>query len=120
MKRIIKAASGSIAVLETRLANLISEAYDVGYDLNIDQDVNLVLEVRSSSDKKYLPEIEVETIIDDGVYYFSPRLIFPKLDFEDMEYYDSIQYWLDKWAKIGKFISTLTSIHYDPNEWEED
>lgn len=120
MKRIIRAASDNAAILEERFAETISEAYDVGYNLTIDGNVDMTLEARSSTDRKYLPEIEVETVEDDGVYYFSPKLTFPELDFEDMEYYDSIQYWLDKWAKIGKFISTLTSLHYDPNEWEEE
>lgn len=116
MKKFIK-ASKDIDILDRFEISI--QAEDVGYKMTIDNDLNMKLKLKASNEKQYMPTIEVETIEEDGVYYFSPSLTFPDLNQADMDYYDSIHYWLEKWEKVGKFISRLVSMHYDPREWEE-
>lgn len=115
MKKMIKAYSDN-AIGEKLI--ITDEAYHAGYDMKIDSDVNVT--IKSYENKKYMPEITVETVEEDGVYYFVPKLKFPELDQNDMEYYDSIHYWLGKWEGVGKFISALVTAHYDPTEWEDE
>lgn len=92
------------------------------YKVTIDDDMHLTF-TRTGSDSKYLPEIEVETRQDpdDGLYYLVPKLTFPELDQDDLEYYDSIHYWISEWERIGKRISELNEFTYnDDPEYYED
>lgn len=88
------------------------------YELKIDNECNLTAE--AIQDTKYMPTIEITTTQTDGKYWFSPKLTFPTLDYEDMEFYDSIAHWTRRWSEIGKLMSELAEFYYDPSEWSEE
>lgn len=120
-KRPITAATSIDDMFNGAFSELWSSADKVDYKLEISEDMKMTLTAKGS-DAKYLPEITVTTNEDpdDGIYYFTPKLEFPDLDQEDMDYYDSIHYYLGKWENIGKFITELVKFEYSPANYEED
>lgn len=99
-------------------------AYNIGYDLTVNPDTMKMKLV--SNEKDLMPEIEVTTIrhqdsryVED-YYTFDSIITFPTIDTRKFIYYDSLEYYINKWAGIGKFISSLTKFVYHPEEWEED
>lgn len=120
-KRPITAAQSSDALIDGPFLELWKSADRNDYDMEVSDDLQITLKAKGN-DAKYLPEITVTTNQDpdDGIYYFTPNLKFPELKQEDMDYYDSIHYFLGKWEEIGKFITELVKFEYDPSRYTED
>lgn len=117
--RKVSAAETKFNNLEDGAFNdLVSKAHRVGYSMTVDDNMNI--STTADSDENNMPEITITPYEEDGVYYLNATLVFPKLTTEDSQYYDDIAYWTGKWAKVGEFISSVTSFSYDPAEWEED
>lgn len=111
MKRRILSASDKLDP-EAILAELVRRASSCGYDMSVDENFNVTLE---SKDGDNMPTIEVTTIKEDDedTYNFDVTLKFPELTSEDSSYYDDIEYYLTKWAKIGPLMTKFLekSIH---------
>lgn len=90
----------------------------LGYKMTVDE--NYKMTIVCEEDKKFMPEIKVNTVEEDGVYFFNADLKFPELKYDDMDYADSAQYWVaDKWEPVTKFITRLSKFEYNPRDWEE-
>ena len=92
--------------------------YNENYELSVDEDCNLTAVATENADR--MPEIEITTIYNDGKYYYSPKLTFPVLDYEDMNFYDDIAHWTNRWYDIGRLMTKLTDFVYNPDEWEDE
>lgn len=119
MKKPIMAAEDDI---ETIFNGAFSDiAYDFskhGYEMKVDSDKNMTL--TCEKDKEFMPEIKVNKVEEDGVYYYNADLKFPELKYDDMEFADSVHYWVeDKWAPLTKVITKLSKFGYNPREWED-
>ena len=89
-----------------------------GYEMTIDDNFNVTVEC--VSDAKFMPEIKINTEEDKGVYYLVPDLKFPELKDKDMDYADSVAYWVeDKWVPLARVITDINKFSYDPEEWIE-
>lgn len=121
-KRPITAASkgNTDDVFNGAFSELGLKADDNGYEMNVSDEYEITLTKKPSRDSKYLPEIEVTTYKEDGKYGFSPKLKFPELDQDDLEFYDSIPHYLGLWEKIGDFIKDLVMFEFDPGIEYED
>lgn len=96
---------------------LADQARKVDYDIEVDD--NLKMTLKCTKDKKFMPEIEVETIEEDGIYYFNANLKFPDLDYDDMDYSDSAHYWVaTRWEPVTRFTERINRFKYDPAEWQ--
>ena len=96
--------------------DIADKARRIDYDFKIDDDLKMTF--KCTKDKKFMPEIEVDTIEEDGIYYFNSNLKFPDLDYDDMDYSDSAHYWVaTRWEPVTRFVENLNRLKYDPNEW---
>ena len=93
--------------------------YLAGYETSWDGDTKLTFTPKD--DKKMMPTISCNVSESDGKKYLEPHMEFPKLDFEDMNYYDDFSYWLGKWSDLGRFLNALMKFEYDPDqEWYDE
>lgn len=99
-------------------AGLWNSFYNDHYELSVDEDCNLT--AVATEDAEYMPKIEIATIYENGKYYYSPKLTFPVLDNEDMEFYDDIAHWTNKWKDIGRLMTELIEFVYNPDAWVDD
>jgi hypothetical protein len=68
-----------------------------------------------TEDEKFMPEINVTTVEEDGTYYFNADVKFPELKYDDMDYADSVSYWVsNKWTDVAKFITSLSKFSFTP------
>ena len=88
------------------------------YDLSVDEDCNLT--VIATKDKSFMPTIEITTEFNNGKYMYSPVLTFPVLDYADMQYYDDIEHWTNRWHSIGLLMSHLVDFAYVPSDWTDE
>lgn len=92
--------------------------YNEHYELSVDEDCNLTAVATENADR--MPKIEITTTYDGGKYYYSPKLTFPVLDYEDMNFYDDIAHWTNRWYDIGRLMTQLIDFVYNPDEWEDE
>lgn len=102
---------------------LANGAKHLGYDLSVSADdsgtYNMTISISDKSEANKMPTIEVNTESYNGATIFQPKLKFPELSSYDEPYYDSIEYWLDRWAEVGKFITKLCAFEFDPSKYED-
>lgn len=95
-------------------SEIISEAYYIGYEMIVDENLNITLVYNDKTEEKNMPIITVETKqYTDTVWCFCPSLVFPKLIFTDDMYSGDIHWYLENWERIGKFITQLIEFEYD-------
>lgn len=99
-------------------SELAHDFYNEEYELSVDDDCNLTAVAKKDAD--LMPEIEITTVLDGGKYYYSPKLTFPVLDYEDMNFYDDIAHWTNRWFDIGRLMTRLVDFVYNPDEWEDE
>lgn len=88
-----------------------------GYEFIIDENFNVT--VTCEEDKKFMPEIKINVVKEKDTYYMIPDLKFPELKDKDMEYADSVAYWVeDKWAKLAHVITDINKFSYTPEDYE--
>lgn len=89
------------------------KAYKVDYEMDVNDDIEMTLTCKK--DKQFMPEIEVETVQEDGIYYFQASMIFPELKYDDMDYSDSFHYWVaTMWEPITRLVENINRFSYDP------
>lgn len=94
-------------------------AYHNGYDMYVDDEFNVTL--TCTDDPEHMPKIEIATIKkDEDTYWFVPTLTFPKLTMEEGDYTDGIHYYLSKWEKVGRFITSINNFVLHPSEWVDE
>ena len=70
---------------------------------------NNMFDLESEDNPEMMPKIHVELDRQDGKIYFSPELYAPALIYDDMNYPDSYEYWVEKWLKAARLCKLLTS-----------
>ena len=118
-KRTIMAAADIDTAFNGAFSEIAGKFQDVKYEMSVDKELNMTLEC-VDDDKARMPEITTKKEkTDDGVYYYIPTLTFPKLNDADLDFYDSIHYYLSKWEKVGRVITDLIKFNYNPSESED-
>lgn len=112
MKRKIKADTdwthGYVHYLVEWLDN---EAYH--YELDIKDINNIKIEPGfrielsfHGQEPEMMPKVFVELLFESEQIYLNPIFKdFPDIDTEDFSYYDSAEYYIGRWTKLGKFAS---------------
>lgn len=96
-------------------STLAAEARKIDYDFEVDSDLNITL--KCTKDEKFMPELEVETVIEDGIYYYAVDMDFPELNYDDMDYSDSAHYWVaSRWEPVTRFVEKLNRFSFDPSQ----
>lgn len=103
-------------------SEIISEAHFVDYDITVDENLNITLVYKNKSEAKNMPVITVETKqYTDTIWGFCPSLVFPKLVFTDDMYSGDIEWYLENWERVGKFITQLIEFEYDTSVvWSDE
>lgn len=114
---ITSATQPTLMFIEGAFNGLESDAYNSGYNMKITRDFQVALTARKDTD--HMPIITVNTLIEDEAVYFEPAMTFPVLDSSKLDYYDSIHYWIGRWADVSNFITQLCKFKYDPTQYEE-
>lgn len=78
------------------------------------------IQITADKDADKMPRITVKSVEEDGKIYLEPHVSFPDLDFNDMNYADSFEYWLNKYASVGRLLTLLMKTSMDPNAEHED
>lgn len=104
------------------LAEIISAAYRVGYEMVVDESLNVTFRYTDKAEEKNMPVITAETKqYTDTVWGFCPKLVFPELAFTDDMYSGTIHWYIEKWERIGKFITQLIEFEYDTSAvWSDE
>lgn len=93
--------------------------------LYIDKFSSSKIEFKSEKDGKVgkvWPTVSVKLEHDDkdNVIYFEPTITFPKIEYDNIEYDDSVEYFVKEWMDVAKFCTYLMKNPYDPDKWEEE
>ena len=112
MKRYIKSATDVPAGFE----ELQTAAYNVGWNLEVDDNYSISLSPRK--DSQYMPKVEVQTYEDNGKYIFTYELEFPKFNSDDFNYSDDAGYYIGRWRDFAdKVLTALVEMEYDPSNY---
>ena len=116
MKKYIKATEQKLPYIFEEYEN---EAYYVGYDLAVDDELNVYFKCKENAEM--MPVITAKKTEEQGKVWYDLTLTFPKLDSSKFDYYDDAEHWIKQWYKVGKFVSYMQQHPYDPSvEYEED
>jgi hypothetical protein len=103
-----------ITASDTRsMSGLETEAYHAGYNMEIS---NGKITMTAREEPELMPGITIRETYDGEVYTYEGILSFPDLDSSRLDWHDSVLHYIKKWAKVGKFISTLTSYFWEESE----
>lgn len=76
---------------------------------NIDLSVECI---EAESDK--FPTLELHHVVyDDGMWGLSPVLTFPTLDQAELDYSDSMAYWVARWADVANSLRSIIEYTFD-------
>lgn len=89
-------------------------AYNRGYELT-GVGVNPVFTCKEND--KFMPKLSVRVQEEDGVYYFWPFVEMPKIDGEQLNYYDSFKYYADKYKDVAEICTYLMKYPLDSSKW---
>lgn len=105
------------------LEQLDAQSYHHDYEMELPEGnrTGLKFKFKPIGDKaKYLPTIEVETVSEDNKIYFTPSMIMPsRIDGDDMEFYDSFEYYMDGYVEAGKLCTSIFKAVYEPGMYED-
>lgn len=123
MKRIIRASRQLVIAAEDITDRYFSDfagrAYNIGYDFDVDSDMNIKMTAREDADK--MPKIDIATEkTTDGTYLFFPMMTFPILDSNELEFADSLEYYTKKWNRVAMFLTSLINFEFNPANYEDD
>lgn len=112
MKKVIRAARTiNMEVFE----DLEAKAYRCGYNLTVDTDGGISLAAIDPSDK--MPEIHVSTVDTGSRIEYNAEMVFPTLNTEEEQYYDSMEYYVKQWMKAAQFVTYLTQ--WSPSDYAD-
>ena len=123
MKRVIKASRRSVlgaeSITDKYFGDFAGRAYNIGYDFEVDSDVNIKMTARDDADK--MPKIDIATEkMSDGTYLFSPTMTFPVLDSNELEFADSLEYYTKRWNRVAMFLTSLIEYEFNPANFEDE
>lgn len=115
MKRIVSAKYDKD--IHPAFYELQNDAYNRGYDLDVDNDFNITLNARDGKD--LMPIITTKTNCEDGVYFYDVNVTFPTLRSSQQGFKDDIEYYTYKFYQVGRFITRLIEFSFNPSDYEE-
>ena len=116
MKKYIKAVEQKLPYIFEEYEN---KAYYAGYDLAVDDELNL--HFKCNEDADMMPVISSKKTEERGKVWYDLTLTFPKLDSSKFDYYDDAEHWIGEWYKVGELISYMQQHPYVPSaEYEQD
>lgn len=123
MKRVIKASKRPVVAAEDitykYFGDFAGRAYNIGYDFDVDSDMNIKMSARDDADK--MPKIDIATEkTSDGTYLFFPMMTFPVLDSNELEFADSLEYYTKRWNRVAMFLTSLIDYEFNPANFEEE
>ena len=92
--------------LITYIQDIVDEAWNVGYRLEVDNKTRRIT-LSQISNTPPMPKIEVSTHTDKNVIYFRCRLYFPMLNTCEDEFVDDIRYVLNKWLQVANLVECI-------------
>lgn len=105
---------------ELATESIINNFYKFGYEIDavVENDTPTFKVISNPTN---YPELRIDTICIDGegVYYFEATLTFTNVVLKS-EFADDIEADLKKLAELGKVVTRLNTMQFDPMEWEED
>lgn len=123
--KIIKASNQPYDEIDAQIIEKIVEdmaniLYPVGYKVTANKTSNEgLIEVKRTKVDAH-PTINLTVSQEDSKAYVDATLAFPELTTVDTQYYDSIEYHLEEWARIGKAITEIASYELDINDYIEE
>ena len=123
MKRVIRASRKQIIasedITDKYFSDFAGRAYNIGYDFDVDSDMNIKMTAREDADK--MPKIDIATEkTSDGTYLFYPMMTFPILDSNELEFADSLEYYTKKWNEVAMFLTSLIEYEFNPANFEDE
>lgn len=103
-------------------SQLASEAYNVGYELSIiDYRPNKSIQLKLEPKEEMLPNVSIYPEYDPTkrCYYWNCKVTFPAIDMRKENYYDSCEYYVNKFKKCAKLITRIQAGYYCPEDYEE-
>ena len=89
---------------------MIALASDAGYEMDVEDLMNVYSVPIASVDDIWLPEIDVRTLTYRNKLQFNVTCKFPTLD--NSESYH-IKHWMAEWGKVAELIDKLTRFKLD-------
>ena len=124
LRKAITAAEEIDTIYNGAFEDIAYQAYKVNYDMTVSTDGSFEMKLKCNKDEKFMPKIDVTTVEEEGTFYFNADVKFPELKYDDMDYADSVHYWVDnKWTDVAKFITSLSKFSFTPGKddvYEED
>lgn len=123
MKRVIRASRQPVIasedITDKYFGDFAGRAYNIGYDFDVDSDMNIKMTAREAADK--MPKIDIATEkTTAGTYLFFPMMTFPILDSNELEFADSLEYYTKKWNRVAMFLTSLINFEFNPANYEDD
>lgn len=120
MKKIISAIEDTNEY-EEFLQMLDGYAMYPKYRIEYDPSNEMHFQFIPEEDEDLMPIVEVDVNEEEGSYYFKPSMVFPKrIDGDDVDYYDSFEYLMDKYQKVGKLCTQIFKAVYTPGMYSDD
>ena len=105
----------------SQIDDLLQGIYNHGYTASVTLDDETIdIDVRCSLDEEYMPTITITPVMSDSKLYLTPTLTFPTLTWSEDGYADSIEFYLEKWANLGRFITKVNNFVFDFDKWKYD
>lgn len=102
---------------EEFLGMLETEAYNAGYDMDLNDPFHIVLKARDTSDP--MPIIHAEYKDNGKYFWYTTHMEFPDR-VDEGEYNGHFKYILDKWGKAAQVADYLVTHQWRiDEEWED-
>ena len=103
-------------------SQLASDAYSAGYKLSITKYIpnkSILLTLQPKEDM--LPTISVFPEYDSTrrSYFWNCKVTFPEVDMRQENYYDSCEYYVNKFQKCARLVTKIQECYYCPEDYEE-
>lgn len=99
--------------LDARLEAIFSVDYDIYTSV---ANGNITITTKCSKDKEMMPTIHLYPEIEDDIVYVVPELSFPTLAQGELDFADSMHYWLGKWYAVGGLITIVNNLSFNIND----
>ena len=96
-------------------AGLQASAHDVGYDMIITQDLNIVFDKNDEE----LPDILATKLTDGNETYYQIELKFPNVSSGPDKFVDHIEGVTHQFYRVGRFATELIRFTYDPTIYQD-
>lgn len=121
MLRYVRASSYSRAeIVEMEIENAL-DAYNAGYNLEIDPSGSGEFNVIARENRNMMPSFTITpySTEDDKIVY-DVEMSFPNIYLDVNQYADTAEYWMDRWKCAAQLATQIKRLVVDPNADYED